>query len=127
MYMDVQKPSEVLDRFIDWLEICRVEYEEAYAIVGEEDKRLQDLLHALEFAENKGERNRTATKFQKSRKRRRMAKNKVAELQKIYDFCKDQNNKPTLKRLKGIIPKQKDTEIYLESEKTYTPRVGDES
>lgn len=123
----MEKPSEIIETFLDWLESCKNEYEENYAIAGEEDKRVQDFLHAMEFAQNKQERNRIATQLQQSRKRRRVAKDKVQELKEVYDFYKDQNNRPTLKRIKGIIPKQKKTEAYLAGERTYKPRVGDET
>lgn len=123
----MEKPSEIIETFLDWLESCKNEYEENYAIAGEEDKRVQDFLHAMEFAQNKQERNRIATQLQQSRKRRRAAKDKVQELKEVYDFYKDQNNRPALKRMKGIIPKQKKTEAYLTGERTYKPRVGDET
>ncbi len=124
--MDKQKPSEIIEEFLNWLESCKDEYEENYAIAGEEDKKVQDFLHAMEFAENKQERNRIATQLQQSRKRRRAAKDKVLELEKIYNFYKDQGNRPVLKKLRGIVPNQKRTEEYLASERKYKPRAGDE-
>lgn len=124
--MESLKPSELLEQFLSYMDTVRAEYEENFAIVGEEDKRLQDLLHALEFAPNKQERNKIATQFQQSRKRRRKAKDKVLELEKIYEFQKDQNNRPFLKRLKGLLVQQKGTEQYLTSQREYKKRVGDD-
>ena len=121
------KPSERIEDFLNWIEASVAEYEEAYAIAGEEDKKVQDFLHAMEFADIKQERNRVATKLHQSRKRRRAAKDKVLELEKIYAFYKDQSNRPILKKLKGIIQNQKKTEEYLESERTYKPRVSDDT
>ena len=123
--MTDQKPSQKIIDFFEWLEACVKEYDEAYAIAGEEDKRVQDFLHAMEFTEDEQERNQVGTKLHQSRKRRRAAKDKVQELQKIYEFYKDQSNRPFLKKLKGIIQNQKKTENYLESDRTYKPRVGD--
>ena len=123
--MDKLKPSEVVEGFLNYLEKCKTEYEEAYDAAGEEDKRVQDFLHAMEFASNKQERNKIATQLHQSRKRRRTAKDKVLELQKVYDFYKDVGNKTVLKKLKGMIPKQKQTEEYLQSDREYKPRVGD--
>lgn len=124
--MDNMKPSEILEQFLDYLDKVKAEYEEAYATVGEEDKRLQDLLHALEFAPNKQERNKVATQFQQSRKKRRIAKDKVLELEKVYEFQKDQNNRPFLKRLRGTLAQQKSEEQYLVSERKYKKRVGED-
>lgn len=119
------KPSERIEDFLNWLESSVAEYEEAYAIAGEEDKKVQDFLHAMEFADIKKERDKVATKLHRSRKRRRMAKDKVLELEKIYAFYKDQSNRPMLKKLKVIVQNQKKTEEYLASERIYKPRVGD--
>ena len=110
--MAEMKPSDRLEQFLNYLESVKEEYEANFAIVGEEDKRLQDLLHALEFAPNKKERNKIATQFQQSRRRRRKAKDKVMELEKVYEFQKDQANRPVLKRLKATITQQKGNEQY---------------
>lgn len=123
--MNERRPSEVLEEFLSYIDDVKTEYEKTFAIVGEEDKRLQDLLHALEFAPNKQERNKIATQFQKSRRRRRKAKDKVLELERVYEFQKDQANKPFLKRLKGTITQQKGTEQYLSGQREYKKRVGD--
>lgn len=123
--MSERKPSEVLEEFLSYIDDVKTEYEKAFAIVGEEDKRLQDLLHALEFAPNKQERNKIATQFQRSRRRRRKAKDTVLELERVYEFQKDQANKPFLKRLRGTITQQKGTEQYLAGQREYKKRVGD--
>lgn len=123
--MSERRPSEVLEEFLSYIDAVKTEYEQAFAIVGEEDKRLQDLLHALEFAPNKQERNKIATQFQRSRRRRRKAKDTVLELEKVYEFQRDQANKPFLKRLRGTITQQKGTEQYLAGQREYKKRVGD--
>lgn len=123
--MAEMKPSDRLEQFLNYLESVKEEYEANFAIVGEEDKRLQDLLHALEFAPNKKERNKIATQFQQSRRRRRKAKDKVMELEKVYEFQKDQANRPVLKRLKATITQQKGNEQYLSGPREYKKRVGD--
>ena len=123
--MAEMKPSDRLEQFLNYLESVKEEYEANFAIVGEEDKRLQDLLHALEFAPNKKERNKIATQFQRSRRRRRKAKDKVMELEKVYEFQKDQANRPVLKRLKATITQQKGNEQYLLGPREYKKRVGD--
>lgn len=44
------EPSEVLSDFLNYIDQCRHDYQAARDAVGMEDKRLQDLLHGLEFA-----------------------------------------------------------------------------
>ena len=123
--MEKMNPSDKLEDFLFYLEEVKKEYEENFAIVGEEDRRLQDYLHALEFAPNKQERNKVATQFQQSRRRRRKDKDKVMELEKVYDFQKDQANRPVLKRLKATITQQKGNEQFLAGPREYKKRVGD--
>lgn len=123
--MEKMNPSDKLEKFLSYLEEVKKEYEENFAIVGEEDRRLQDYLHALEFAPNKQERNKVATQFQQSRRRRRKAKDKVMELEKVYDFQKDQANRPVLKRLKATITQQKGNEQFLAGPREYKKRVSD--
>lgn len=123
--MEQIKPSEVIENFLSYVENIKTEYEKNFAIVGEEDRRLQDLLHALEFAPNKQERNKIATQFQKSRQRRRKAKDKVLELEGIYEFQKEQVNRPFFKKLKAVMTQQKGTEQYLAGQREYKKRVGD--
>ena len=62
------KPSKHLEDFLNFLDQCAREYQYAFENMSTEDKRLQDLLHELEFAADKAERNRVATKLQNSRK-----------------------------------------------------------
>ena len=68
-----KKPSEIITEFLNFLETAKNEYESAYADVGLEDRKEQTFLHDLEFAQNKNERNKVATRFQqtdKAKKRR---------------------------------------------------------
>lgn len=91
-----KEPSEVLSEFLKYIEHCRIQYKAARDAVYTEDKRLQDLLHELEFAEDKAERNRVATKFQRSRRERRRQKDEMMRLEQIVElkerdteyFCK---------------------------------------
>lgn len=57
------KPSRHLEDFLNFLDRCAREYQYAYDNVSKEDRRLQDLLHEMEFAADKAERNRVATKL----------------------------------------------------------------
>lgn len=81
-------PAEQLAEFLNFVDQCASEYNYAYEKVGEEDKRLQDLLHEMEFAANKAERNRVATKLQQSRKRRRENKDICQQNEQLVKFLK---------------------------------------
>ena len=92
-------------------------------MVSEEDKRLQDLLHAMEFAKDRSERNKVATRLQQSRKSRRNNKDLVKMNEKLVKFFEDQKNRDTLNRLRQLLGQQRKEEEYLLGERTYKPRV----
>ena len=72
--VEQNSPAKELENFLNFIDQCVQEYKATYENVNEEDRRLQDLVHAMEFAVDKSERNRVATKFQQSRKYRRQNK-----------------------------------------------------
>lgn len=120
-----KKPSEIIQDFLDYLEVCRVECKQAQADVAQEDAKKQDFLHALEFETNCKRRSKIATQAHLSRKRRRVAKDRVLELEKVVAFTNSEKNKPLLKALRGLAREQKSVEDYLSGERTYKPRAGD--
>ena len=50
---DLDSPAQQLEEFLGWAAECGRIYKEAFDAVHHEDLRLQDLVHELEFAENK--------------------------------------------------------------------------
>ena len=121
-----KKPSERINEFLLFLESAKREYESAYEAVGKEDASTQDLLHELEFSRDKNERNRVATKFQQSRRRRREQKDKTLLYEKIYKFYTDNSNQHLIKALRRLMNEQVGAEKYLSGERKYTKRVNDD-
>ena len=66
-----KKPSEQLEDFLEFAKVCQEMYQISFSYVGDEDKRLQDLLHALEFTDNKYDLHNEALKLWNSRRVRR--------------------------------------------------------
>ena len=60
-------PAQALEEFLSYYDESILEYRYACDKVVEEDKRLQDFLHEMEFAKDRNERNRIATSLQQSR------------------------------------------------------------
>ena len=118
-----KNPAEELERFLNYIDACRQEYKYAYDMVGEEDKRLQDPLHEMEFAKDKAERNRVATKLQRSRNRREN-KDIVLMNEKVVEFFNEPKNRDTLNRMRQLLGQQRKEEEYLMGERAYIPRVG---
>ena len=118
-----KEASEVLSGFLDFLDECERQYQTARDAVGLEDRRLQDLLHELEFAQDKAERNRVATKFQRSRRERRRQKDEVQSLELIVNFFNEQNHKNTVKKMRQLLGRQRKEEEFLKGKRVYKPRV----
>ena len=116
-------PSEAIQDFLNYIKQWQQEYNLAQEKVGIEDKRLQDLLHELEFTTNAKERNRTAAKLRESRRIRRENKNIVLLLEYVIQFFNDKQNRDTLNRITQLLGKQRKQEAFLQSERTYRPRV----
>ena len=114
-----KEPSEVLADFLNYIDWIRHDYQEARDAVGMEDKRLQDLLHGLEFAADENEKRRAGTKLQQSRRIRREAKDEVKRLELIVRFFDEPNPKNTLNKMRQLLGKQRKEEEYLNGERHY--------
>ena len=115
--------STVIQGFIDFLQKCKSDYETEVQEVWKHDKRQQDQLHDLEFADNYDERNRIATRIHRERVERRELKDKVARLEKVSKFVS--KNKQFIEGLKSLVNEQRKTEDFLDGERHYNRRVGD--
>lgn len=115
--------SEVLQDFLNYIDQCKTEHAAAEDKVKREDRRLQDLLHELEFAATREERNKVATKFQRSRKERRRQKDELMRRQLIVDFFNEPQNKKVLNQLRQLLGKQRTQEEFLNGKREYKPRV----
>ena len=117
------KPSKHLEDFLNFLDQCVREYQYAFDNMSKEDKRLQDLLHEIEFAADKAEKNRAATSLQRSRRERRKNKDMVKLYERIVKFSEDQSNRRTINLLRQLLGQQRKEEEYLQSNRTYKKRV----
>lgn len=121
--MHEKKVSEVLQDFLNYIDCCRNQYQAAHDAVGTEDKRLQDLLHELEFAEGENGKRRAGTKLQQSRRERRRQKDEVKRLELIVNFFNESAHKNTLNKMRQLLGKQRKQEEYLNGERHYYKRV----
>ncbi len=120
------KPSEVMQNFLDYMKSCQREYQICMVEVHKHDKRVQDFLHGLEFAGNQQERNKIATQVSRSRKERRKLKDCMQLLEGCARLFGDKSNKHFFDRLQNLIEKQRREEDFLESDRVYKPRTGDD-
>ena len=112
-------PAEAIEMFLDFVDANASEYRLAYDAVNEEDKRLQDLLHEMEFAATSKERSRVATKLSRSRKLRREQKDIMKRNEQVVEFFREQPARAILKRMNQLVGRQKTEEQYLDGKRTY--------
>lgn len=118
--------SQKIEDFISFLENAAKEYAAAKDEVDRRSQANFDYLHDLEFASNKNERNRVATKVHKNQIARREAKDRMQLNDKLAKFYLDQGNRPFFKKLKSLIVEQQKAEEFIQSDRHYIRRVGGE-
>ena len=112
-----KRPSEILTDFLNFLEAAEREHESAYAAVG------KTFLHDMEFAPDRNERNRIATRLQQSRRERRKAKDRVQLYGKVHEFYTDRQNQNMVKALRRLQNEQVAVEKYLFGNREFKNRV----
>ena len=80
--------SEKIKAFLDFVDECRTLNEMARNGISEEEKRQQDLLHAIEFESNGRKRSPIDTKLHKCRLSRRRYKDIFEETDVLYSSSK---------------------------------------
>lgn len=101
---DSLHPVECLKSFLTFLRSVQPRYNDNYALVGETDKALQDVMHKIEMADDMGsvEGYRLYRKTRELRRKRRIAKNENELLEPLKIFL-EQNDSfiPALERMQG--------------------------
>ena len=118
-----KNPSEIISEFLAFLDFASSEYETSFANVGKEDSKVITFSHDLEFAANKNERNKIATKFQQSRRYRRKEKDKAQLYELVHKFYLDKQNRVLLNAIKRLLNDQIAREKYLFGEREFKHRV----
>ena len=115
--------SEVLSDFLNYIDRCRYDYQQAHDAVKTEGRRLQDLLHELELAEGENAKRRAATKLRNSRRQRRKKKDEAMRLELIVNFFDEPAHKNSMNKMKQLVKRQMKQEEFLDGERHYNPRV----
>lgn len=120
-----KEPSEVLSEFLAYIDRVRYDYKAAHDAVKKEEKRLQDLLHDIEFAEGENEKRRAGTRLQQSRRSRRRKKDEMMRLELVVQFFDEPTQKSTINKMRQFLGKQRKQEEFLNGERHYNKRVQD--
>lgn len=117
-----EKISESVEKILEFFEQCRIGYNAASGEVETENKRLQDLLHMIEFEPSGKERNKIATRLKNSRVYRRQNKDMMEVLEPIIEFLDKDSSKRALNLLKEALGAVRKVEQRQEN-RVYYPRV----
>ena len=120
-----KEPSEVLSEFLAYIDRIRYDYKAAHDAVKKEEKRLQDLLHDIEFAEGENEKRRAGTRLQQSRRSRRRKKDEMMRLELVVQFFDEPTQKSTINKMRQLLGKQRKQEEFLNGERHYNKKVQD--
>lgn len=120
-----KEPSEVLSELLAYIDRIRYDYKAAHDAVKKEEKRLQDLLHDIEFAEGENEKRRAGTRLQQSRRSRRRKKDEMMRLELVVQFFDEPTQKSTINKMRQLLGKQRKQEEFLNGERHYNKRVQD--
>lgn len=96
----------------------------AYNGVGDEDKRHQDLIHAIEFEHNPDKITKIGMKLHQNRVERRVYKDLFEVTNPVVEFVRDPQNKKTLDQMRQLLGKVRKVEKYHEN-RVYIPRIKD--
>lgn len=121
--------SEVFKAFMNWLTDMDELQKKSWQTVIDEDAKVQDYLHQIEFEPQNKKRSVICTKFHNSRVKRREAKDTSQRLKPLADFVKEAKVRNLIKLMKTTQEALKKEEDFVNSERVYKPRVqegGDE-
>ena len=120
-----KKVSEQIKGFLDFVDECRELNFMAYSGVGEEDRRHQDLIHAIEFEDDPDEIARIGMRLHQSRIERRAFKDIYEVTSPVVEFARDPQNKRSLDSARQLLGKVRKVEKYHEN-RVYIPGIKED-
>lgn len=120
-----KKLSEQIKSFLDFLDECQKLNSMAYNGVGEEDKRHQDLIHAIEFEHNSDEITKLGMRIHQNRVERRVYKDLFEVTDPVTQFIRDPQNKKALDQMRQLLGKVRKVEKHHEN-RVYIPRIKED-
>ena len=116
-----KQTSSYIETFLNYLSEVDRSYPLTKAELEKKDNETQDILHELELGDNNyKERAEIATKLRNVRKERRQLKDKVEEIETLYQWMNE--NKTSINKLQQVLGQTRKQEKY-HSNRTYHKRV----
>lgn len=120
-----KKISEQIKSFLDFIDECQKLNSMAYSGVGEEDKRHQDLIHAIEFEHNPEKIAQIGIRIHQNRVERRVYKDLFEITDPVVQFVRDPQNKKALDQMRQLLGKVRKVEKRHEN-RVYIPRIKED-
>lgn len=120
-----KKVSEQIKGFLGFVDECRELNSMAYSGVGEEDRRHQDLIHAIEFEDDPDEIARIGMRLHQNRVERRVYKDLFEVTDPVVQFIKEPQNKKALDQMRQLLGRVRKTEKRHEN-RVYIPRIKED-
>lgn len=108
-----RKPSEIIQEFLQLLDESHERFNEACSLIEAENSKTLVNTHLLEDCED-DELYEFAYKWRAALRERRRQCDRKALYENIHRFAISEANKPTAKRLNGLVKEQIKTEEYLD-------------
>ena len=126
--MAASDASEVFKAFMNWLTDMDELQKTSWQTVIDEDAKVQDFLHQMEFEPNNKKRAIIGTRMHISRVNRREAKDISQMLKPLAEFAKEAKVRNLIKLMKTTQEALKKEEDFVNGERVYKPRAekGDE-
>ena len=117
-----RKTSEEISKFLSFTRELSKEFEHISNEIDQKEAETQDILHQFEFGLAR-DRSRFATKLARIRRERRELKDFIDVNDGIAKYLKDPEFVKVYRRLEQLLGEVRKQEKYVESQRTYRPRV----
>lgn len=114
--------AQSLKNFLDFVDECHSLNSMAKNGISTEEKRQQDLLHAIEFEPNGKKRGPLDTKLHKCRVARRGYKDIFEVTEEVVKFFRDPQHKKTLDHMRQLLGSVRKVEEHQKN-RFYIPRI----
>lgn len=122
-----RNPAEIIQDFLNLMKSSQKEYQDCVAKVWQYDKKKpMDYMHDFEFMNNCKEQSKLSTKIYNERIECRKYKLRTERTGQLAKFYFDKQNKLFMDRRNNLLMARKEVEEYLDGERHYNRRAGDE-
>lgn len=122
-----RNPAEIIQDFLNLMKSRQKEYQDCVAKVWQYDKKKpMDYMHNFEFMNNCKEQSKLSTKIHNERIECRKYKLRTERTGQLAKFYFDKQNKLFMDRRNNLLMARKEVEEYLDGERHYNRRAGDE-